>query len=302
MELAVLADIHSNYIALEKCMEYALNRGIVHFLFLGDYIGELAYPEQTMELLGQYNRKYDCVFIRGNKKNYWLRYRDGGEQGWAEYNSTTGALYYAYHHLEKRDLEFFDTLPIACKLQYGDMPTLIACHGTPTDVRGEMKPGSEETKQVLEASEVDYVFSAHTHIQGKTIYQGKTAINPGSVGLSLKAGAKAQFVILHGENGGWQEEFISLDYDRERAVKELYESGLFHRAPYWCMITERLFCAKQEEEIGHAEVLFRTMELCRQDTGECNWPDIPEKYWEQAVREMFPRRLKPDRAVLHSFC
>lgn len=285
MELAVLADIHSNYIALERCMEYALNRGIVHFLFLGDYVGELAYPERTMELLRQYNRKYECVFIRGNKENYWLKYRDAGEQGWPEYNSTTGALYYAYQHLEQRDLEFFETLPIACKLQYGDMPTLIACHGSPSDVKGEMKPGSEETKQILKASEAAYVISAHTHIQGKTVYQGKAAINPGSVGVSLKAEAKAQFAILREERGSWQEEFISLDYDRERAVRELYESGLFKRAPYWCMITEWLFCQKLEEEIGHAEVLFRAMELCRQETGECNWPDIPEKYWAQAVGE-----------------
>lgn len=289
MELAVLADIHSNYIALERCMEYALNRGIFHFLFLGDYIGELAYPERTMELLGQYSEKYDCVFIRGNKENYWLKYRDGGEQGWPEYNSTTGALYYAYHHLKKRDLEFFESLRIAQKLQYGDLPTLIACHGSPTDVRGEIKPGNEAAKQVLEASEVNYVLSAHTHIQGKMVHRGKTAINPGSVGVSLKAGAKAQFAILHGENGSWQEEFISLDYDRERAVKELYESGLFKRAPYWCTITERLFYQKQEKEIGHAEVLFRVMELCRQDTGKCNWPDIPEKYWEQAVEELIPQ-------------
>ena len=39
MELAVLADIHSNHVALEKCMEYALERGISDFLFLGDYLG-----------------------------------------------------------------------------------------------------------------------------------------------------------------------------------------------------------------------------------------------------------------------
>lgn len=294
MEIAVLADIHSNYIALERCMEYALNRGIVHFLFLGDYIGELAYPERTMELLRQYNEKYDCVFIRGNKENYWLNYRDNGEQGWPEYNSTTGALYYAYHHLEKRDLDFFEGLPIARKLQYDYLPTLIACHGSPTDVRGEMRPGNQESRRVLEASEVSYILYGHTHIQGKTEHQGKAAVNPGSVGVALKAGAKAQFAILHGREGGWREEFISLDYDRERAVRELYESGLAERAPYWCLITERLFDGDVEEEVGHAEALFRAMELCRQDTGVCSWPDIPEKYWEQAVKELFPKRIRHD--------
>lgn len=270
-------------------MEYALDRGIFHFVFLGDYIGELAYPERTMERLWQYDEKLDCRFIRGNKENYWLGYRDGGEQGWPEYNSTTGALYYAYHHLEKRDLEFFEALPIARKLQYGNLPALTACHGSPADVGGEMRSGSEEARRVLETSETDYILHGHTHVQGKTQHRGRVAVNPGSVGLALKAGAKAQFAILHGEDGGWKEEFISLDYDRERAVRELYESGLAERAPYWCLITERLLVGNVAEGIGHAEVLFRAMKLCRQATGDCNWPDIPEKYWEQAVKEILPQ-------------
>jgi hypothetical protein len=28
------------------------------------------------------------------------------------------------------------------------------------------------------------------------------------------------------------------------------------------------------------------MELCREETGKCVWPDIPEEFWEQAVNEM----------------
>ncbi|WP_286173276.1 metallophosphoesterase [Clostridium sp. WB02_MRS01] len=42
MDLAVLSDIHGNYIALEKSVEYALSRGVKSFAFLGDYVGELA--------------------------------------------------------------------------------------------------------------------------------------------------------------------------------------------------------------------------------------------------------------------
>lgn len=42
MDIAVLSDIHGNHIALKRCVEYALEQGIGHFLFLGDYAGELA--------------------------------------------------------------------------------------------------------------------------------------------------------------------------------------------------------------------------------------------------------------------
>ena len=57
MKSAVLADIHSNSIALDCCMEYAVDRGIDKFIFLGDYIGELAYPERTMERLYEYQER-----------------------------------------------------------------------------------------------------------------------------------------------------------------------------------------------------------------------------------------------------
>lgn len=294
MKLAVLADIHSNYVALEKCMDYAVRQGVHHFLFLGDYIGEFAYPERTMERLKEYDLKYDCVFIRGNKEDYWLNYHQGGEKGWPEYNSTTGALYYAYHHLTGSDLCFFSSLPIAKKLQYEDLPTIIACHGTPDNVKGNIKPAEVSTKklldrceaearQMLEETEVDFILHGHTHVQQVVNHKGKVAINPGSVGLGLQAGGRAEFAILHGENGRWSEELVSLDYDRERVIRELYISGLSRRAPYWCQITERLLRQTDREEIGHAQVLVRAMELCKKETGTCTWPYIPEKYWEQAM-------------------
>lgn len=287
LEIAVLADIHSNYVALERCMEYARERGIGRFLFLGDYIGEFAYPERTMELLRRYEGAWDCAFIRGNKENYWLGYRDAGERGWAEKSSTTGALYYAYHCLEKRDIDFFEGLPVSRTIKYGGMPPLLLCHGSPADVKGELKPEEEGTWRTREKETVSYILHGHTHIQGKTEYGGRVALNPGSVGLSLRAGGLAQFAVLHGEGGEWREELISLDYDRERVAGELRESGLAQQAPYWCMVTERLLLgADGNAGVGHAKVLSRAMELCRQDTGVCDWPDIPERYWERAVREL----------------
>lgn len=67
MDLAVLSDIHGNYIALEKCVEYALSRGVKTFAFLGDYVGELAYPEKTMKMIFEMAEKYNCYFIRGRE-------------------------------------------------------------------------------------------------------------------------------------------------------------------------------------------------------------------------------------------
>lgn len=285
MEIAVLADIHSNYIALEKCMEFCLKRGIRSFIFLGDYVGEMAYPERTMALLREYAEKYDCTFIRGNKEDYWINQRGEKKLALEEYSSTTGALWYAYNHLTDEDIDFFESIPIAKKLQYDAMPTLIACHGSPHSAKENMDIGKEKTIEILEQSEVDLILCGHTHRQGKTVYNGKMVLNPGSVGLSLGACSKSQFMILHGVEGQWREEFISLTYDTEEVISQLTESGLGKRAPGWCRITVHSLRNKTLRDIGHAQVLWRVMELCRQETGECNWPNIPEKYWDVALGE-----------------
>ena len=51
MRIAVMADIHGNRAALETCVAEARRRGAEEYLFLGDYLGEMAYPERTLELL-----------------------------------------------------------------------------------------------------------------------------------------------------------------------------------------------------------------------------------------------------------
>lgn len=81
-KVAVMADIHGNYIALTKCVDYALAQGAERFFFLGDYLGELAYPERAMNMLYDMRDSYECCFIRGNKEDYWLHYRQRGETGW----------------------------------------------------------------------------------------------------------------------------------------------------------------------------------------------------------------------------
>ena len=51
MEIAVFSDIHGNYAAFERCIEYVSARNINTFIFLGDYLGEFSYPQKTMEMI-----------------------------------------------------------------------------------------------------------------------------------------------------------------------------------------------------------------------------------------------------------
>ena len=72
MRIAVMADIHGNHVALERCLAHAEQQGAEAYWFLGDYLGELPCPQRTMEMLYAWAENHPCVFIRGNKENYWL--------------------------------------------------------------------------------------------------------------------------------------------------------------------------------------------------------------------------------------
>ena len=69
----------------------------------------------------------------------------------------------------------------------------------------------------------------------------------------------------------------------EQTIAELYESGLAKRAPGWCKVSEHVL---RNGDIAHSKVLCHAMDLCRQEMGACTWPEIPEKYWTQAVKEL----------------
>ena len=93
MKLAVMGDIHSNHIALETCIAHALERDVDEFLFIGDYISDCPYPQKTMKVIYDMNRKYRCTFIRGNREDYMLSHRKNPQDRW-KYCSASGNLLY----------------------------------------------------------------------------------------------------------------------------------------------------------------------------------------------------------------
>lgn len=82
IHIAVLADIHSNFEAFRTCIKEAEKRNICDYIFLGDYLGDLACPQKTLGLMAELKNKYRCVFIRGNKEEYWINHRKNKEEKW----------------------------------------------------------------------------------------------------------------------------------------------------------------------------------------------------------------------------
>ena len=285
MRIAVMADIHSNHIALETCFAEAQRRNAEIFIFLGDYLGDLAYPRKTLEYLDGIKKKYPCIFIRGNKEDYWINHKNGKHRDWVweAGRSGSGMLAYVYNHLTLEQIENFEKMPISMTMRYQGFPDFVICHGSPWKTNESMREDYDYIDELTKRLETELTICAHFHIQSKYTRNGKLVINPGAVGVPLRSNGQAQFMMLEGISGKWETEFITLQYDRERAIQEMDEEKLSEQAPGWCRITKEVLRHGQDT---HLMTLMKAQELYEQHTGINDWKNIPEEYWNMALKEM----------------
>ncbi len=283
MNIAVLSDIHSNHTALEACLDSFKNKEIDAYIFLGDYIGEFPCPERTLDKLYALQKEMPCYILRGNKEEYQMKGIGGENPAWDPYLSTIGMIRYGFRHTRETDLSYFEKLPTTMRVEFEGLPALRICHGSPRAVREDIIPGNSVNEEIFAEVEEDYILCGHTHRVVRVKEYGKNVLNPGSVGLSLDGSGCAQCMILHGKDGTWEPEFLSVPYDISKAIDEMKSEKLYELAPYWTKVTESLLTGGVH---SHGEVLAKAMALCEEQTGVCNWPEIPESIWKQAYEEI----------------
>ena len=223
--IALFSDVHSNFKALEAFLEYIREHPVDVIISLGDYVTDGPYPERTLDLLHGMQKQYPCYMIRGNREDYILD-NVGNKEGWKP-SSSNGTLYYTYQHITETDRAFFTSLPTEREVEIENCPMLYICHGTPGRVRGNFREEEGLREKVMEELAYPYLLGGHSHHQEIYRQQGKTYINPGSLGLAMDGvGRRAQFAMLTGDEKGWEAELLSISYDVDGYLRSFTESGV----------------------------------------------------------------------------
>ena len=281
--VAFMADIQSNYQAFQSCVQAAAEKGVHRYIFLGDYLGDLAYPQKTIKLMKELQQRYPCIFIRGNKETYWIKHRRNRDEVWKTGSTETGMLCYNYENISDDDIDFFEGMPIAKMVRYDGYPEFVVCHGSPFQVNQSMRPDYAYIDDLVKKLSTELTLCGHFHIQMEYTCHGRRVLNPGSVGVPLHSPGKAQFLVLYGRDGAWETEFLSIPYDVKQAIKEMDEEKLYQKAPGWYKITKHLL---RTGESSHASIAARAADLYRQASSTQAQKGIPEKYWEMAIAEL----------------
>lgn len=282
MKIAVMADIHSNAEAFKACLNKAKKEKVDEFIFLGDYLGEMANPQETMRLLYNLENQYRCTFIKGNKEDYWLNHRINPYEEWEYGRTTTGMLRYDYDRLSEEDFSFFESLPISKIMEYEGLPSFIICHGSPFIANQSMSPDYEYIDSLVDQIDSTLVLCAHFHKQIAYVKGKTTVVNPGSVGVPLETGGSniAQFMILEDICGTWTFKFMDVFYDVKKTISEMDQERLYELAPGWYKMTKHILLVG---DISHADIIKRVMDKYHRDTGLWTLNEIPEVYWEEEI-------------------
>lgn len=228
--VAVFSDIHGNYHAFKACYEDALKHGAEQFVFLGDYVSDLADARKTMDLVYEIKNRFSTVCLRGNRERYMLE-RERGIRSFVR-GSQTGSLLFTYKQLDQRDLDFFRGLSISDTIEIGGIPFEIA-HAAKGDDRCYFEADDSKIKAIFSEMKVPYLLTGHSHRQYIITHDGKTILNPGSVGIPQGGNRWPSYALLQVGEGAVSAELRQVPYDMIATIHAQFENGLVECSNCW---------------------------------------------------------------------
>jgi predicted phosphodiesterase len=294
MRLAVLADIHANFTALEAILaDLAGLPDLAGIVVAGDHLTGGPAPAATLRRLCSLG----ATMIAGNGEGYLLDYHDGTLPG-ASSGQHWATARWTYSQLEAEELDFLARLPNQTVVALPGAAPIRVVHGSPQRVKGRLYPDRDPARLALfRAAELlgreehpipldvplagvaePVLVCGHTHIPWQQTWAGGLALNPGSAGAPLDGSPEADYALLLWSGDHWQAEPRAVAYDLG-AARALFErsgfldaGGPFARACLCNIQTGRNY-------LGRFVNLGERMAM---ENGHDAQGYLPDSIWEQA--------------------
>lgn len=226
-KIAIINDIHSNYLLLQKILNYTRKQNIEKYIICGDTITDGVWVNEVLESL----EKIDPIMVNGNREEAIINY-DG--VSWK--NSPRFALMlYTYENISKDNLEFIKKNEITKTVTIEGIKICIS-HGSPYKVRDLVYHDSYSLfDRLINDFNADVYLFAHTHIPFCTKYKNKLFINAGALFPCCNKQVVV-FGVLDINDKTVNYSQIELKYDFLE-VKDFYLNSLTYQvSPEWCNI------------------------------------------------------------------
>lgn len=202
--IAILSDVHGNWPALQAVLADAAGQGCTRIISLGDVAGYYAQPGECIDALSQ----HDALNILGNHDRYLI-----SEENCPRSKVVTKIIDYQRSIVSDSQLAWLRRSVLSHK-EAG----ALFVHGGPQDTQDQYLYVIDDDTI---PTDVERLFSGHTHVQTLIDVAGKQYCNPGSVGQPRDGDCRAAYAILD----GYTVELRRVAYDIDQTAAEMKKAG-----------------------------------------------------------------------------
>jgi len=176
-----MSDIHGNFEYLRVILEDIKKQEPDKIYICGDLALMGKNPQETLDVIIELSKQPNVSIVRGNCDEMMIKAHKKGEK-----------------ILRNEQIAFLESLPEQHTEQIGNLKFLLV-HGSPKCIAEYMYPDlTEQTlKEILFGVEENIIICGHTHIPHVREINGKTIINPGSVGRPPSQKPYPSYAILN---------------------------------------------------------------------------------------------------------
>lgn len=211
MKIGLIADIHSNYTALEAVLDDMPD--VDSLVCLGDIVGYNPHPRECVEEV----RESCDLILRGN--------HDRQVRTPWEYAHNEGAcrgLKYTKEELSEDQIDWLEQLPDR-KDVFDTGFTSAHSHPDPNKLDEYVMPADFPTMRPY-LDDYEGIFIGHTHIQHKAVIDDRLIVNPGSVGQPRDRDERAAYAVVDTELK--EADLRRVGYDVDSVVREVFSADL----------------------------------------------------------------------------
>ena len=222
MKLAILADIHANYVALQTVVAHIEHWQPDLVIVAGDIVNRGPRPAECLALVQQRMRTQGWLVVKGNHEEYVITQSkpDAVRSGTKFEIFRSG--YWTYCKLGC-DVAALEAMPLTLEMERGVRVTHASMRGTRDGIY--LTIPEDMLRQQIGLPIPALFCVGHTHQPFiKRIYD-TLVVNVGSAGMPFDGDWHPSYAQLEWRSGQWHAEIVRLSYDRAATERDFEQTG-----------------------------------------------------------------------------
>lgn len=236
MKIAVLADIHANFAALQAIDDHVQAWKPDQVIIAGDLVNRGPRPLECLNLVQDRQHSQGWLLLRGNHEEYVINQTRTEELRSEHYFDVHRASYWTYCQLGG-DVSALQAMPFQQVLRGPDGRQLQFVHASIRGTRDGIYPHTSDRELAPKIGlngrpgETPAVFCVgHTHRPLVRMFQGILVVNAGSAGLPFDGDTRPAYAQISWQHGEWQARIVRVDYDLHQAERDFLDSRYWPEA------------------------------------------------------------------------